>query len=330
MPIKQPPKLYIVVPCYNEQEVLRETVNQLSSVIREMVSEDLVSSQSSILFVDDGSKDDTWHLIREYSASNPHICGLKLAVNVGHQRALFAGIMKAKEHADCVISIDADLQDDPLAMREFVLRYREGYEIVYGVRQSRQTDSFFKRTTALGFYRFMEWMGVNLVYNHADYRLMGKRALGSLEQYKEVNLFLRGMIPQIGFKSTTVGYDRLERFAGKSKYPLNKMLSFAFDGMTSFSIRPIRLVTVLGFIIFGMSVFAGSYAILSKMLGDTVSGWTSLILSVWFLGGVQLLALGLIGEYIGKMYKEVKRRPPYRIETEIRPAVMQIKNRKMM
>jgi glycosyltransferase involved in cell wall biosynthesis len=296
------PVLTIVVPCYNEQEVLPETVYQLSGVMRSLIQDKLVSESSTMLFVDDGSRDKTWELIEQFHMSNTLVTGLKLAKNAGHQSALLAGLMRAKAYSDCVVSIDADLQDDVAAIREFMVKYHEGYEIVYGVRQSRETDSWFKRSTALGFYKLMTKMGVRIHDNHADFRLMSKRTLDELEKFKEVNLFLRGIVPLIGFPSAVVYYDRKERFAGESKYPLKKMLAFAFDGITSFSVTPIRFVTLTGFALFAMSLFAAVYAIIGKLWGTTVTGWTSLILSVWFIGGVQLLALGLIGEYIGKIY----------------------------
>lgn len=311
------PRLTIVVPCYNEEEVLPETVKRLTAVLDRLIAERLVRDSSVVLFVDDGSRDKTWSMIESFHESNRYVTGLKLARNAGHQRALLAGLMQAKETSDCVISIDADLQDDVDAIREFMLRYHNGYDIVYGVRQSRKTDTFFKRNTAVGFYRLMKAMGVKITYNHADYRLMSRRALEHLEKFKEVNLFLRGLVPMIGFRSTEVYYDRHERFAGESKYPLKKMLAFAFDGITSLSVTPIRLVTVAGFGFFIVSLLAGIYAIVSKLLGNTVSGWASLMVSVWFIGGIQLVALGLIGEYIGKIYKEVKRRPLYLIEKEL-------------
>jgi polyisoprenyl-phosphate glycosyltransferase len=311
------PALTIVVPCYNEQEVLPETVYQLSGVMRCLIQDKLVSESSTMLFVDDGSRDKTWELIEQFHMSNSLVTGLKLAKNAGHQSALLAGLMRAKAYSDCVVSIDADLQDDVAAIREFMVKYHEGYEIVYGVRQSRETDSWFKRTTALGFYKVMTKMGVRIHDNHADFRLMSTRTLDELEKFKEVNLFLRGIVPLIGFPSAVVYYDRKERFAGESKYPLKKMLAFAFDGITSFSVTPIRFVTLTGFALFAISIIAAVYAIIGKIWGTTVSGWTSLILSVWFIGGVQLLALGLIGEYIGKIYKEVKQRPLYVIEKEV-------------
>ncbi|MBD0379826.1 glycosyltransferase family 2 protein [Paenibacillus sp. WST5] len=311
------PVLTIVVPCYNEEEVLPETVFQLSGVLDAFIQDNLISSASTMLLVDDGSKDATWELIERFHASNSYVTGLKLAKNAGHQSALLAGLMRAKSYSDCVVSIDADLQDDLAAIREFIVKFHEGYDVVYGVRQDRTADTFFKRATAQGFYKLMTSMGVNIHYNHADFRLMSRRTLDELEKFQEVNLFLRGMVPLLGFPSTKVFYDRKERFAGESKYPLKKMLAFAFDGITSFSVTPIRFVTSMGFVLFALSVVAGLYAIIGKIMGATVTGWTSLILSVWFIGGVQLLALGLIGEYIGKIYKEVKRRPLYVIEKEV-------------
>ncbi|MBB3108756.1 glycosyltransferase involved in cell wall biosynthesis [Paenibacillus phyllosphaerae] len=321
--MKERPVLGIVVPCYNEEAVLGETIAQLDAVLSALIAEELISGRSFMLFVDDGSKDRTWELIAEHRAFHPHVAGLKLAGNVGHQSALLAGLMEARVLADCVISIDADLQDDVRVIRDFVLKYIEGFEIVYGVRRSRDTDTWFKRTTALGFYRFMDRMGVKVVNNHADYRLMSRRALDELERFKEVNLFLRGLVPMIGFRSTSVYYDRLERFAGESKYPLRRMIAFALEGITSLSIRPIRLVTAAGFIMFGVSLLAALYAIIAKLTGEAVSGWTSLIVSIWFIGGVQLVSLGLIGEYVGKIYREVKRRPLYTVETELLPESLQ-------
>lgn len=313
----KPQLLTIVVPCYNEEDVLPETVRRLSQVLSGLMKEQLISAESRMLFVDDGSRDRTWELIEQFHQTNPYVTGLKLAKNAGHQNALLAGLTAAKTASDCVISIDADLQDDVDVMREFVIQFLAGYDVVYGVRQSRSADTWLKRTTAQGFYRLMHAMGVNIRYNHADYRLMSKRALEALGRFQEVNLFLRGIVPLIGFPSTEVYYNRHERFAGESKYPLKKMLAFAFEGITSFSVTPIRFVTLTGFAIFALSLLAFVYAIAGKLWGTTVSGWTSLILSIWFIGGVQLLALGLIGEYIGKVYKEVKRRPLYVVEKEM-------------
>ena len=313
----RPPILAIVIPCYNEEQVLPETVLRLSNVLTGLIQDKLIAEHSTMLLVDDGSQDQTWPLIEQFHAANPFVAGLKLARNAGHQNALLAGLLKAKGYADCAISIDADLQDDVNVIREFMMKYHEGYDIVYGVRDSRDTDTWFKRATAQGFYKLMTLMGVRIHYNHADFRLMSRRALEEMEKFKEVNLFLRGLVPLLGFPSAQVYYARKARLAGESKYPLKKMLAFAFDGITSFSVTPIRFVTWTGFLMFALSVLAGIYAIIDKLLGTTVTGWTSLILSVWFIGGMQLLALGLIGEYIGKIYKEVKRRPLYIIEKEV-------------
>ncbi|ALS25945.1 glycosyl transferase [Paenibacillus sp. 32O-W] len=310
------PNLTIVVPCFNEEEVLRETTNRLLKVIEKLIQKGLVSKKSSILYVDDGSCDGTWEIICSLGSETERVKGIKLAKNVGHQNALLAGLHSSSRNSDCVISIDADLQDDVNAVEEFILKFHEGYEVVYGVRSSREKDSFFKRNTAQGFYRVMKMMGVNLVYNHADYRLLSHRALIHLLEFREVNLFLRGIVPLIGFKSTNVYYARNERFAGKSKYPLTKMIKFALEGITSFSISPIRLVTLVGIIIFLLSLVAGFYALFAKIIGIAVSGWTSLILSVWFLGGIQLVGLGVLGEYVGRIYMEVKRRPKYIIEID--------------
>ncbi|AMV12236.1 glycosyltransferase [Geobacillus thermoleovorans] len=311
------PLLAIVVPCYNEEEVLPETARRLTALLEQLLEEGAVAIGSHIVFVDDGSRDRTWALIEEESERNPFVSGVKLARNVGHQRALLAGLETVRAYADCAVSIDADLQDDVEAIREFVQKYREGYDIVYGVRRSRKTDTWFKRTTAQAFYRFMRAIGIELIYNHADFRLMSKRALDELSRYTEVNLFLRGLVPLVGFRSTCVFYDRHERWAGQSKYPLKKMLAFAFDGITSLSVAPIRAITLIGFLAFLTSGAAGLYALISKWLGRAESGWTSLMISVWFIGGLMLMSLGLIGEYIGKIYQEVKRRPRFAIETTV-------------
>lgn len=310
------PVLTIVVPCFNEEEVLPETFSQLTYLIKRLTNIKLISENSRILFVDDGSRDDTWSMIYKESLHNEYVKGLKLARNVGHQNALLAGLFTARDYSDCVVSIDADLQDDIHVIQEFVEKYNEGYEIVYGVRNKRDTDTFFKRHTAQGFYKLMRKMGVNLIYNHADYRLMSKRALYELERFGEVNLFLRGIVPLIGFQSTSVYYDRKERAAGVSKYPLKKMLAFAFDGITSFSVTPIRFVLILGFLSFFISLLFGAYFIRLKILGNTVSGWTSIIASIWLIGGLQLIAIGLIGEYVGKVYKETKQRPRYIVDID--------------
>lgn len=306
--------LYIVVPCYNEEEVLPETSKRLKEKRAALVEAGLISEKSRILFVDDGSKDKTWPLIQTLCEGDECFSGLKLAHNRGHQNALMAGLMTAKEYADIVISMDADLQDDIHVVDEFIEKYRAGNDIVYGVRSSRKKDSFFKRSTALAYYRFLQMMGVDIVYNHADYRLMSKRALEALAEFKEVNLFLRGIVPLIGFQTAVVEYERSSRFAGESKYPLKKMLSFAIDGITSFSIKPIRLITALGFVIFALSLVMLVYSIVIKITGHADSGWASLICSIWMIGGIQLLSLGIIGEYIGKIYNETKARPRYIVE----------------
>jgi len=315
--MSQYPKLTIVVPCYNEEAVLHETMKQLSEVLESLIQSKLIAKDSTLLFVDDGSRDKTWQIIESASARHPFVKGIKLSRNAGHQNALLAGLTVASEHSDCVISIDADLQDDIRAIRAFMEKYWQGYDIVYGVRDSRETDTWFKRTSAQGFYWLMGKMGIQLVPNHADFRLMSKRALEELLKYKEANLFLRGIIPLLGFPSAKVYYDRKERMAGESKYPLKKMLAFALDGITSFSITPVRFVTALGFITFILSAFVGLYALIEELAGHTVSGWASLIISIWLLGGLELMAVGLIGEYIGKIFKEVKRRPRYTIETNL-------------
>lgn len=303
--------LYLVIPCYNEEAVLYETARQLKEKILTMVSQGIISEKSRIMFVNDGSKDSTWDIIQELHEQDKIFSGVTLSRNRGHQNALLAGLMTAKKYADMVISLDADLQDDIHAIDKFVEKYYEGYDVVYGVRNKRETDTFFKRNTALAFYKFQAFMGVDAVYNHADYRLMSKRALEGLEEFKEVNLFLRGIVSLIGYKYTTVGYDRNERFAGESKYPLKKMLAFAFDGITSFSVKPIRFVTMTGFMIFIGSILVILYSLIRNFLGFTVSGWTFLACSIWVLGGIQLLGLGIIGEYIGKIYSETKERPRF-------------------
>ncbi len=306
--------LYVVVPCYNEEEVLPETSKRLSAKMEALEAAGRISPDSRVLFVDDGSKDRTWQLISELHQKDQRFGGVKLSRNRGHQNALLAGLMTAKSLCDAAISMDADLQDDIDAIDRMLDAYDNGYEVVYGVRSSRKTDTFFKRATAQGFYKFMKFMGVDIVYNHADYRLMSRRALEGLEKFDEVNLFLRGIVPLIGYKSTTVEYERSERFAGESKYPLKKMLAFAFDGITSFSVKPIRWVTVLGFLIFMLSVLALIYILIVKLLGYTVAGWSATVASIWLLGGIQLLCMGVVGEYIGKIYIEVKSRPRYLIE----------------
>ncbi|HIT09007.1 MAG TPA: glycosyltransferase family 2 protein [Candidatus Merdivicinus faecavium] len=306
--------LYLVIPCYNEEAVLPETSRRLAEKLTALTAAGKISADSRVLFVDDGSKDRTWALISECHRADRRFGGVKLSRNRGHQNALLAGLMTAKERCDAAISLDADLQDDLDAIDRMVDAFHEGYDIVYGVRSSRETDTFFKRTTAQGFYKFMKLMGVDIVYNHADFRLMSRRALEGLSGYEEVNLFLRGIVPLIGYPSTTVEYERHERFAGESKYPLKKMLAFAFDGITSFSVKPIRWVTGLGFLIFLASILALLYILVVKLLGFTVAGWAATTASIWMLGGLQLLCLGIIGEYVGKIYTEVKARPRYFIE----------------
>lgn len=310
-------KLTIVIPCYNEEEVLPETILRLKTLTEQMITDNLISEKSNLLFVDDGSKDNTWNLIEEYSKKVPMVHGLKLARNAGHQNALVAGLTSAVEEADILVSIDADLQDDCNCIRSFVEEYHKGYDVVYGVRSNRDSDTFFKRNTALGFYKLMKVLGVDMVYNHADFRLMSKRAVEALLQFDEVNLFLRGLVPLVGFSSTQVTYVRAERFAGTSKYPFKKMLKFALEGITSFSVKPLRLITSLGCTISVISILAAIYALISKLLGSTVQGWTSLILSIWFLGGLQLIGMGILGEYIGKLYQEVKHRPKFIIEKKL-------------
>ena len=310
----KPAKLVIVVPCYNEEEVLHETTSQLSALL-DGLEKDGKISHGNLLYVDDGSKDATWRLIEELSGKNNRVMGLKLAHNVGHQQALWAGLeWAAQSDFDAVVSIDADLQDDVQAIVEMTDKFNQGYEIIYGVRKERKTDTLFKKYTAQMFYVFMKVMGGDVVYNHADFRLMSRRTLQSLVQYPERNLFLRGMVRGLCYRQEYVYYDRKDRFEGESKYPLSKMMSFAIDGITSFSIKPLRLITTcgIGFMLVSMAIIA--YALLSFILGLVVPGWTSLLVSLWFIGGAILTALGVIGEYIGKIYKEVKRRPRYFVE----------------
>ncbi len=308
-------RLAIVVPCYNEEEVLHIAAEAFRGVLDDLVKKQKIAEDSFVLFVNDGSKDKTWELIEEEHAVHPvQIRGVKLAGNVGHQFALTAGLLTAKDMCDITVSIDADLQDDIGAIEEMVDKFHEGNDIVYGVRSDRKSDTFFKRFTAQSFYKLMAGMGVKTVYNHADFRLMSKRALEHFAQYGESNLFLRGIVPTIGYQTACVYYERKERVAGESKYPLKKMLALAFNGITSFSIKPISLITWLGVIIIIGSVFAAIYALISYFTGNVVQGWTSLILSIWFIGGVQLLAIGMVGQYIGKIYVEVKHRPRYNIE----------------
>ena len=314
-------RLAIVVPCYNEEEMLPLTTKELTGVLSDLITKQKIAPDSYILYVDDGSKDSTWELIRKFHEEEKKVFGLKLAGNVGHQNALTAGMLNAMEHADIMISIDADLQDDTAVMEEMVDKFHEGKDIVYGVRNDRKKDSFFKRTTAQMFYKVMAAFGVKTVYNHADYRLMSKRALQEFSKYQEINLYLRGVMPLIGYETDCVYYERKERvagssrFAGESKYPLKKMLALAWNGITSFSVKPIDFITALGGFLIFLCVIAAVYALVSYCNGHTVPGWTSLILSIWFLGGMQLVAIGMIGQYIGKIYIEVKHRPRYNVET---------------
>ena len=307
-------RLMVVIPCYNEEEVLPETSRRLIEKMNSLMERGLITEDSKVLLVNDGSKDRTWEMITELHKENPLFEGLKLSRNRGHQNALLAGLMTARNRCDISISMDADLQDDMDAMDRFIEKYNEGCEIVYGVRNKRETDTWFKRETALFFYRLMKDLGVDITYNHADYRLMSNRALNALAEFKEVNLFLRGLAPLVGFQSDVVYYDRSERFAGESKYPLKKMLAFAIDGITSFSVKPLRLITTVGFVIFVVSLFMLLYALIAWITGNTVAGWTSMLGSIWLIGGIQLLSLGIIGEYTGKIYNETKHRPRFIID----------------
>lgn len=305
------PILYIVIPCYNEEKVLPITAPMFLNKIEQLAGEEKIHQDSRVLFVNDGSKDKTWELIKKFVKEDRHFTGISQSRNRGHQNAVLAGLMEAKDKADITISIDCDGQDDINAMDEMVEAYRNGAEVVYGVRSKRDTDTFFKRFTAESFYHLMNWMGAEVVFNHADYRLISSRVLQEFANFKEVNIFLRGMVPLVGFNSTSVYYERHERIAGESHYPLKKMLALAFDGITSLSVKPIRLITGLGACISGFGFLAVIWAIVMWMMGKTVAGWASMICIICFLGGIQLLSLGVIGEYIGKIYMETKRRPRY-------------------
>ncbi len=315
--MKKNPILYIVVPCYNEEEVLHETTKQLKAKLEKLIKDKKINQDSRVMYVNDGSKDKTWEIIKEIHEKEKLFTGVSLSRNRGHQNALLGGLMTAKEYADVVISMDADLQDDINAIDGMLEKYQEGNEIVYGVRSARKKDSFFKRTTAEGFYKFMKVLGVDCVYNHADYRLTSKRVLEEFSNYKEVNLFLRGMFPLVGFKSDVVYYERNERFAGESKYPLKKMLNFAWDGITSFSVKPLRFICTLGFVILFISLVIMIYSLVRKFTGNTVDGWTFLSISIWFIGGLQMISIGIIGEYIGKIYSETKARPRFIISENL-------------
>ena len=319
--MRNAPVIYIVVPCYNEEEVLPLTAEFLGKKLDDLTRSRRIHPGSRVLMVDDGSKDRTWKLIEELHEKDERFAGVKLSRNRGHQNALLAGLFEAaRRRCDAAISMDADLQDDVDACDAMIERYMAGCDIVYGVRRHRATDTFFKRTTALGFYKIMNALGANTVYNHADYRLMSRRAVEGLAQFTEVNLFLRGIVPQIGYKWTTVTYERAERFAGESKYPLKKMIAFAADGITSFSVKPIRLVFSTGVVVFIVSLIMLIYALVAKLAGHTSVGWTSLMGSIWLIGGIQLLGLGVVGEYIGKIYNETKRRPRFIIESVLNKA----------
>lgn len=307
--------LYVVIPCYREEAVLPETAKRLKQKMASLRQAGKISDRSRVMLVNDGSRDGTWEIIRRLHGEDRLFSGVNLSRNRGHQNALLAGLMTAAQDADMIISMDADLQDDIDAMDRMIDQYHAGFDVVYGVRSSRKSDSFFKRFTAEGFYHLMKLMGVDIVFNHADYRLMSRRAVEGLMQFEEVNLFLRGVVPQIGYPSATVEYERAKRFAGESKYPLRKMIAFALDGITSFSIKPLRLILFLGGLIFLLSIIALLWALIARLSGHAVSGWTSLICSIWMIGGIQLLSLGVIGEYIGKIYGETKKRPRFIIES---------------
>lgn len=309
--------LYIVVPCYNEEEALPFTSEKLREKMTRLRDEGMISGDSKVVYVDDGSKDSTWNVIEREHNKDDVFAGIKLSRNEGHQNALLAGLEYAGERADMIVSMDADLQDDIDAVDKMIEKYREGADIVYGVRSDRSTDSVFKRGTAQLFYKFMSLMGADIVYNHADFRLMSRRAVRELMNFEEVNLFLRGIVPLIGFESEIVSYERHERIAGKSKYPLKKMMSFALDGITSFSIKPINMIITAGFICFLVSIAMLVYSCIRHFMGETVSGWTSLITSIWALGGLQVVSIGVVGKYIGKVYIEVKKRPRYIVDKYI-------------
>ncbi|WP_338646011.1 glycosyltransferase family 2 protein [Flavobacterium sp. KS-LB2] len=316
-PVILKPIIGIVSPCYNEEQVLEETEKQLRNLILDLVERELVSDKSFVVFIDDGSSDATWTIIEQKASESSIVKGLKLAGNVGHQNALLAGLLTYNPDADALISIDADLQDDVRIIETMIQKYKLGIDVVYGVRKERTTDTFFKKNSALLFYFLIKKMKSNMIPNHADYRLCSNRVIKALSDFNEVNLFLRGIIPLIGFKKEVIYYDRLERFAGKSKFPLRKMLSFAWNGITSFSNFPLKLVTALGFIIFIVCLIMSGYAFMAVFTGDTVPGWLSTVLPMYFLGGIQLFSIGIIGEYIGKIYAEVKQRPRYIVEERI-------------
>ncbi len=309
------PVVYMVVPCYNEEKVLPESARRFRDKFVQLITQEQISPMSRICFVDDGSGDRTWELISRLHERDPLFSGIRLSRNRGHQNAVLCGYLTLKDRADCVISIDADLQDDINAVDAMIAKYREGNDVVYGVRSRRATDTRFKRVTAEGFYKLMNAMGTEVVFNHADYRLLSRRALEALAEYEEVNLFLRGLVPLAGFPSDVVYYERNERFAGESKYPLKKMLEFAWQGITSMSIRPIKMITGLGVLIFLLSICMMCYFLVRHFTGHTVTGWSSIVVSIWAIGGLQMLAIGVVGEYVGKTYLESKRRPRFHVQT---------------
>ncbi len=311
-------KLAIVVPCYNEQEVLPDSLKKLKKLMDELTEGGTISKESFVLFVDDGSRDDTWKLIDEYASEYDCVQGLKLAGNAGHQNALFAGLMAVKNEIDAAVSIDADLQDDISVIGDMIDKFRAGADIVYGVRSARKTDTFFKRFTAEGFYKLMKLMGTKSIYNHADFRLMSARTLEALSQFKERNLFLRGIVPSIGYKSDCVYYERKERLAGESKYPVSKMISFAFEGITSFSIKPMSFIMGMGILVILFAIVFAIFTFYSYLTGNVVRGWASTVLSIWFIGGLVIFSIGMVGQYVGKIYIEVKERPRYIVETRVR------------
>ncbi len=308
-------KLYIAVPCYNEEEVLPDSSEKLLNKMNELIAEGKITSDSRVVFIDDGSKDKTWEIISRLHSENEMFQGIKLSRNRGHQNALLCGLMTLKDRCDAVISIDADLQDDINVFDEMVEKYENGCDVVYGVRSKRETDTFFKRFTAEAYYKILEKMGAKIIFNHADFRLMSARALEGFSQFKEVNLFLRGLVPLVGYKSDIVTYERSERLLGESKYPLKKMLALAFEGITSLSTKPIKMITNSGLILFFISILMLIYFVIRFFMGATVQGWASLAVSIWAIGGLQLLAIGIIGEYIGKIYLETKARPRFIVET---------------
>ena len=309
--------LYLVIPCYNEEEVLEETTRQLKVKMEKLIKDKVISDKSRVMYVNDGSKDKTWELIEKISNKEKYFTGISLSRNRGHQNALVGGLMTAKKYADVVISMDADLQDDINAIDGMLEKYYDGCDIVYGVRSARKKDTFFKRVTAEGFYKFMKGLGVDCVYNHADYRLTSKRVLDEFENFKEVNLFLRGIFPLIGFKSDVVYYERNERFAGESKYPLKKMLNFAWDGITSFSVKPLRLIASIGFFLTLVGIGIGIYVLVALILKMKVASWVLATMSIWFVGGLNMISIGIVGEYIGKIYSETKARPRFIISKNL-------------